>query len=323
MSELELTRVLFMRLKEEEQKRVVKRAVEKGFTVDGFSKNAYKAPPRAVCACMAKKPKRGKYPHRIILGAMAEQLRSNENHIVYQLANELLKSKDISDEMEKKIIELMQKSDTATYNGEEQNENEQTAEYKTENKTENRIEELEQELSAAREKNKKYKGILQENKIERDNLLKSIEQQKKEKEKYLRQIQKLEKKIQTLEEERQLEIARKKESECQVVELKGQMKELMKQIEILQLYKEHAPKMLCIAKTKYQIDIPGYHIKMVNEWNEEIKNDAINGDYYKIWFVQSQFPYNLVNEISECLGSKLKQFLTIEDLMDVVKQGGR
>ena len=44
MNELELARALYLLLAEEDQRIVVKKAAEKGFVVDGVSKNVSKAP---------------------------------------------------------------------------------------------------------------------------------------------------------------------------------------------------------------------------------------------------------------------------------------
>ena len=185
------------------------------------------------------------------------------------------------------------------------------------------IQRFEQELTTAKEKNKKYKNTIQENKIELDNLQKNILRQEKAKDRLFRQIGELEHQMGQIQAEKQEEIRRREMTERQIIALEEQIETLMEQIKELELYRKHAPKLLCIAKTKNKIDIPGYHIKMVHEWDKTTKEEAVNGGYLEVWLVQKQFPYHLVSEMSECIGKRLRQFLTMEDLINTVSQGGK
>lgn len=333
MNELELARALYQQLAEEDQRIVVKRAAEKGFVVDGFSKNVSKAPPRAVCACMAKRARRGgKYPYQLVLGAMAERRKLDEENVIYHLAGEWMKGEYTHagvEEYLKKLTHDKKEPDNTTEKSEseiepqaqEQNQKqEENNEIETLNKE---IQRLEQELTTAKEKSKKYKNTIQENKIEIDNLQKNILRQEKAKDRLFRQIGELEHQMNQIQTEKQEEIRRREMIQRQAVALEEQIKTLMEQIKELELYRRHAPKLLCIAKTKNKIDIPGYDIKMVREWDETTKEDAVNGDYLEVWLVQKQFPYHLVSEMSECIGKRLRQFLTMEDLINTVCQGGK
>ena len=330
MNELELARALYLLLAEEDQRIVVKKAAEKGFVVDGFSKNVSKAPPRAVCACMAKRVKRGgKYPYQLVLGAMAERRKINEENVIYHLAGEWMKGEythaGVEEYLKKLTHDKKETDNTVTEKKElEKEPQNQEQEIKNESTTlKKEIARFEQELLTIKEKNKKYKNTIQENKIEIDNLQKNILRQEKAKDRLFRQIGELEHQIEKVQAEKQEEIKRREMTEQQTAALEEQIETLMEQIKELELYRKHAPKLLCIAKTKNKIDIPGYDIKMVHEWDEIIKEDAVNGGYLEVWLVQKQFPYHLISEISECIGKRLRQFLTMEDLINTASQGGK
>lgn len=333
MNELELTRALYLQLAEEEQRLVVKRAAEKGFVVDGFSKNVSKAPPRAVCACMAKRARRGgKYPYQLVLGAMAERRKINEENIIYNLAGEWMKGEYTHagvEEYLKNLTHDKKEPDSAAEKSEPEiklQEQEQNQRQEPDSEAEvlkKEIQRLEQELTTVKEKNKKYKNTIQENKIEIDNLQKNILRQEKAKDRLFRQIGELEHQIEQIQAQKQEEITRREMTEQRTIALGEQIETLMEQIKELELYRKHAPKLLCIAKTKNKIDIPGYDIKMVHEWDEMTKDEAVNGGYLEVWLVQKQFPYHLVSEMSECIGKRLRQFLTMEDLINTVCQGGK
>lgn len=333
MNELELTRALYLQLAEQDQRLVVKKAAEKGFVVDGFSKNVSKAPPRAVCACMAKRARRGKYPYQFILSAMAEQQKVDEENIIYYLAGEWMKGEYTHAGVEedlKKLIHNKKESDNTIKDNEKSQKDLQNQEckYKEESEVESaalkkELERLDQELLITKDKTKKYKNTIQEYKIEIDNLQKNILREEKAKDRLFRQIGELENELEKVQEEKNEEIRKQKIREYEIRELQNQVETLMQQIKDLEIYRRHAPKLLCIVKSKNKIEIPGYDIKMAHEWNEVIREEAVNGEYFEVWLVQKQFPYHLVNEISECIGKKLKQFLTVEDLMNTVSQGGK
>ncbi len=333
MNELELTRALYLQLAEEDQRLVVKGAAEKGFVVGGFSKNVSKAPPRAVYACMAKRARRGgKYPYQLVLDTMAERRKINEENIIYHLAGEWMKGEythaGVEEYLRKLTHDKKELDSAATEKKEEKEPQSQEQNREQEEKSESvaltkKMEQIAQELLIIKEKNKKYKGIIQEYKIEIDNLQNNILKQEKAKDRFFRQIGELKNQIQQIQVEKNEEIGRRETIERQNVALKEQIEILMKQLKELELYRKHAPKLLCIAKTKNKIDFPGYDIKMIHEWDEIAKEEAVNGGYSEVWLVQKQFPYHLVSEISECIGKRLRQFLTMEDLINTVSQGGK
>lgn len=60
MTSLEFTKNIVLQLSEDDRTQVVRKAVQKGFTVNGFSKKPHSAPALAIVNCLGLK-KQGKY----------------------------------------------------------------------------------------------------------------------------------------------------------------------------------------------------------------------------------------------------------------------
>ena len=285
MNDSDFTKKVFSNLQDRERKEVLKKAISVGFTVNGFSKKPYDAPLNTILiSANCKKEK--KYQYQILLATMKELADEEGASELLKLVKQWVESSDSHKEIEE-ILECYNQEKRII---EEEENSIITNSDKMLEQLEKQNKELCNELKLAREKTKQHKRVIQENKIEIDNLKQEITRLKKD-EKQVQDINKvLRNEIKKISEEREeaLGILNNKNHETE---------ELKKTIELLKTYKENAPKILCIIKKEETIEIPGYDITTIHNWNDEIKKKVEKGGYTKIWLIYSGFTYDVISDI--------------------------
>ena len=314
MNNSEFTKRIIDDLNDLERRKVIKKAIQNGFTVDGFSRKPYDAPIIAIKNCLNIK-KRNKFQYEIILEAMCEL--SDEDG-----ACEIFKYVKLwmEDENSHNQIESMLKENDDNNNekcNEENLEDQNLVDIEAEQaKYKVKIEELEKELQGVRERVKQQKQTIQENKIEISNLKQDIARLEKEC-----------KQRQILNESLEEDIAKlSKEKEDVVTELekkKYEISELKKSIDALQLFKYNAPKILCILKQKKSVEIPGFDINTIHKWDDEIKENILKEEYTKIWLVHRGFTYDKISDIKDTFEKeKIKEFNNYNKMYETITDGG-
>ena len=99
MGEIDFSKKIVKILDKNILQMIIKKAVTKGFTVQGFTKNVCMAPETLICAALERK-KKGKYQSSLFLDALNETETDDE---IVNLAKKWLKDKDERDEIEQKI----------------------------------------------------------------------------------------------------------------------------------------------------------------------------------------------------------------------------
>lgn len=84
MTSLEFTKNIVLQLSEDDRTQVVRKAVQKGFTVNGFSKKPHSAPALAIVNCLGLK-KQGKYFYEIILEVIKQLSYEKRDNELYRL----------------------------------------------------------------------------------------------------------------------------------------------------------------------------------------------------------------------------------------------
>ncbi len=103
MEELEFSRELVKILDKPTLQKALKRAGSKGFTVQGFDKNVWKAPTMKVNSSLDKRKRGGKYQYQILLECLASL---EEDSTEIELARKWLNNVEEREEAEKKLIEI-------------------------------------------------------------------------------------------------------------------------------------------------------------------------------------------------------------------------
>ena len=104
MGEIDFSKKIIKILNANILQMIIKKAVTKGFTVQGFAKNVWLAPETLICAALERKRK-GKYQSSIFLEALSEIEVDDE---VIHLGKKWLQDKDARDEIEEKIQRIEQ-----------------------------------------------------------------------------------------------------------------------------------------------------------------------------------------------------------------------
>lgn len=311
MNDCDFSKRVFSYLSDEERKEVLKKSILEGFTVNGFSRKPYDAPLNAILSSF--NCKRGKkYQYEILLSVMKEVADEEGASDLLNLVKQWVESFDKHEEIEKilacynqeeKIIE--KEEDNKIFNSDRMVE-----------QLEKQSKELVDELKVAREKIKQHKHAIQDNKIEIDNLKQEITKLKKD-----------EKQAQVINEELRKEIMKITEERDEVIGILNdknhEMEELKKIIELLKSYKENAPRILCIIKKEETIEIPGYDITTIHNWNDEIKKEIKGGEYTKIWLVHNGFTYDVISDIKLTFDIEMvKEYSNYSNLIKNIGNGG-
>ncbi|MEI3245126.1 MAG: hypothetical protein V8S26_02990 [Lachnospiraceae bacterium] len=173
MGEIDFSKKIIKILDKNILQMIIKKAVTKGFTVQGFTKNVCMAPETLICAALERK-KKGKYQSSLFLDALNETETDDE---IVNLAKKWLKDKDERDEIEQKIeqisIEKTEKKKKEVIIEEKSLQadikNEENENYK-------------KEIQQLQAKNKKLQNTIQDLRIGGDNSQKEILRLQKEKE---------------------------------------------------------------------------------------------------------------------------------------------
>ena len=254
MGEIDFSKKIIKILDKNILQMIIKKAVSKGFTVQGFTKNVCMAPETLICAALERK-KKGKYQSSLFLDALNETEIDDE---IVNLAKKWLKDKDERDEIERKIEQIsIEKTEKKKKEVIIEEKSLQTDIKKEEN------ENYKKEIQQLQAKNKKLQSTIQDLRIGVDNSQKEILRLQKEKGKLEKQIE---------------------ENECKNSELKdeiGHLKEDIKKLEReLDLYKQKnldyqeifkkAPKVICFSKKDINKDnFPFYNVDQLKQWSDE------------------------------------------------------
>lgn len=280
---------------------IVKKAVTKGFTVQGFNKNVWLAPEALVCAALDRK-KKGIYQSSIFLEALNEIEVDDE---IIELAKKWLKDKDARNEIEREIerIELarMEKKET---NIEETNARENIKKEKNDN--------YEKDIQQLQIKNKKLKSIVQDLRMEVENYQKEILRLQKENGKLGKQV-----------EEKTYESSELKD---EINILKENIKQLEYTLDFCKQENAHyqeifkkAPKVLCFSKKDINKgNFPFYNVEQLHKWSDEYE-DTIKWDEYKeIWVIETDFNYSEVVKMKKLPCNKIILKRNIKSLIEKV-----
>lgn len=314
MDTLEFSERLVKVLDEDELQEVLKKAVSRGFSVQGF-KNPWKAPKPVVIKEMKQKKRGGEYYYMIILHAIADVTTLKNSQIVIQsMAKQWLQNninKTSNKNVETDLIKLEEKIAVST---EEKKEVvSQSIASKVSLSEEN--EKLQKTNEEYKKKSKKLKTTIQGNKIEISNLKNEIIQ-----------LIKINKKIQGEYEKKKNEFEKSQSDYAaisqQIKEKDKYITELLEKIEGLNRYKECAPKILCFIKTnKEQIDFSGYNITFARGWKDAQKMSLENQQYDEIWIIHKGFSYYDIKEIKDNFSCTVREFLNVVRLKN--KMGDR
>lgn len=310
MNTLEYTRNLFMILDISEQKAIIKKAKDRGFLIPGFSKKPCTAPVSTIVKFFGMKNKRDNlFYYDVILQIMIEKAEINDNY-VYKLAKEwnspTANREELSNELDSMVKERdIQKDDIAAGSSNS-----------VSTSTDNDLEELKNEVTQLREKNKKNKNSIQEYKIELDNLKGKIERYEKELKNKSRELDEYENRCEKLEEEKN-----SLTNKCSEAELKE--KELLTEIEELSYFKNNTPRIVCFSKKEKEIPVKGYNVTIVNSLNEDIRFNLKANEFDEVWFIHKGFPYGIFSEVKNLCKCKVKEFISVDSLVNKLAEGGR
>lgn len=303
MGEIDFSKKIIKILDKNILQMIIKKAVTKGFTVQGFTKNVCMAPETLICAALERK-KKGKYQSSLFLDALNETETDDE---IVNLAKKWLKDKDERDGIEQKIeqisIEKTEKKKKEVIIEEKSLQadikNEENENYK-------------KEIQQLQAKNKKLQNTIQDLRIGGDNSQKEILRLQKEKGKLEKQIE---------------------ENECENSELKdeiGHLKEEIKKLEReLALYKEEnlayqeifkkAPKVLCFSKKDINKDnFPFYNVDQLKQWSDECEETIKKNEYKEIWIIETDFSYSEVLKMKQLPCEKIVLKSNIKTLIEKV-----
>lgn len=308
-----------------EYKQVISHSISRGFIIPGFSNskrnNKVSIPMSLVTSTgvLCKKVNKDKYNYQILFDVMktiAQEKKDDESimNLVVKWANDESTHSDIEDEIAS--IEMSfdnqdlkkYKSDKITHNKTSINE-----------KVEKNISQLNDEMLRIKDKNKKYKEELQGNKIEIDNLKQQKTKLEKEKEKIQEEKDLLQNKFEGFVREHNIQVEKLEQN---LASYKKEIIELNEQIRVLQQYKAIAPHILCITKSKKELDFPGYDISYISETNN-LEETYLAEEYNYVWYLRKGFNHSDLIYIKNIIPKeKLIQARDENDLADKVK-GGR
>ena len=282
---------------------IIKKAVAKGFTVQGFTKNVWMAPKALICAALERK-KKGKYQSSIFLDALNE---TEVDDAIVNLAKKWLMDKEQRSEIEQKIEQISLKKTEKRKKEliiEEKNEPEDIEKEKNED--------YEKEIQQLQMKNKKLQNTIQDLRIGGEDYQKEILRLQKEKGKLGRQVEektcenaKLEDEISSLKEN-----IRKLEDELNLYKKEN--------INYQEIFKR-TPKVLCFSKKDINKDnFPFYNIEQLYKWSDAYE-ETIKGDKYKeIWIIETDFSYSEVMKMKKLPCDKIVLKSNIKSLIEKV-----
>lgn len=303
MGEIEFSKKIIKILDTNILQMIIKKAVAKGFTVQGFTKNVWMAPEALICAALERK-KKGKYQSSIFLDALNE---IEVDDAIVDLAKKWLMDKEQRSEIEQKIEQISLKKTEKKKKEliiEEKNEPEDIEKEKNED--------YEKEIQQLQMKNKKLQNTIQDLRIGGEDYQKEILRLQKEKGKLGRQVEektceneKLEEEISSLKEN-----IRKLEDELDLYKQEN--------INYQEIFKR-APKVLCFSKKDINKDIfPFYNIEQLYKWSDAYE-ETIKGDKYKeIWIIETDFSYSEVMKMKKLPCDKIILKSNIKSLIEKV-----
>ena len=303
MGEIDFSKKIIKILDKNILQMIIKKAVSKGFTVQGFTKNVCMAPETLICAALERK-KKGKYQSSLFLDALNETEIDDE---IVNLAKKWLKDKDERDEIERKIEQIsIEKTEKKKKEVIIEEKSLQTDIKKEEN------ENYKKEIQQLQAKNKKLQSTIQDLRIGVDNSQKEILRLQKEKGKLEKQIE---------------------ENECKNSELKDEichLKEDIKKLEReLDLYKQKnldyqeifkkAPKVICFSKKDINKDnFPFYNVDQLKQWSDECEETIKKNAYKEIWIIETDFSYSEVVKMKQLPCEKIVLKSNIKTLIEKV-----
>ena len=289
MGEIDFSKKIIKILDKNILQMIIKKAVPKGFTVQGFTKNVCMAPETLICAALERK-KKGKYQSSLFLDALNETETDDE---IVNLAKKWLKDKDERDEIERKIEQI------SIEKAEKNIKKEEHEKYK-------------KEIQQLQDKNKKLQSTIQDLRIGGDNSQKEILRLQKEKGKLKKQIEENECKNSELKDE--------------IGHLKEDIKKLERELD---LYKQEnldyqeifkkAPKVLCFSKKDINKDnFPFYNVDQLKQWSDECEETIKKNEYKEIWIIETDFSYSEVVKMKQLPCEKIVLKSNIKTLIEKV-----
>ena len=303
MEELEFSRELVKILDKPTLQKALKRAGSKGFTVQGFDKNVWKAPTMKVNSSLDKRKRGGKYQYQILLECLASL---EEDSTEIELARKWLNNVEEREEAEKKLIEIRDsKKDKESI---ETNETKEVISGGVDEKNNKNVDVISQQ----KKRIDKLKRALQENRVLADNYKRELDNLQKEK-------TKLEKRYKEEQEKNEKLIEDIKELEK---EIDGYQRQLSQKDEDIDYYKrkfEKLPHVICFCAKKIDVEMfPQYYIQQVREWKNEFVDEIEWKKYQKIWIVESDFSYSEVTNIKKMANGKVVLARNLKSLMEKV-----
>lgn len=282
---------------------IIKKAVTKGFTVQGFNKNVWMAPEALICAALERK-KKGKYQSSIFLDALNE---TEVDDAIVDLAKKWLRDKDERDAIEQKIEQISLKKTEKKKKElivEEKIESEGIGKEKNEN--------YEKEIQQLQIKNKKLQNTIQDLRIGGEDYQKEILRLQKEKGKLGRQVEEKIYENEILEDE----ISSLKEK---ITKLENEL-DLCKQenINYQEIFKR-APKVLCFSKKDINKDnFPFYNVEQLYKWSDAYEETIKRDRYKEIWIIETDFSYSEVMKMKRLPCDKIVLKSNIKSLMEKI-----
>lgn len=282
---------------------IIKKAVTKGFTVQGFAKNIWMAPEALICVALERK-KKGKYQSSIFLEALNETEVDDE---IVNLAKNWLRDKDERDEIERKIEQISLKKIEKKEKRiiiEEKNEQENIEKKKNQN--------YEKDIQQLQIKNKKLQNTIQDLRIGGEDYQKEISRLQKEKGKLERQVEE--------------KIYENKKMEDEISGLKENIRKLEYELDLCkqeninyQEIFERAPKVLCFSKKDINKDnFPFYNVEQLYKWSDECEETIKRDKYKEIWIIETDFSYSEVMKMKRLPCDKIVLKSNIKSLIEKV-----
>lgn len=346
MEEVEFSQRIVKILDEKTLQDTLKKATTQGFTVSGFSKKIYQAPPAILVTAMKTKKRKKGFQSGIFLKCLSEL---GENILESTLAQKWLAGgvsrKEAESELKNIEISILKKQKQHEYvpdifeidssiKGNNIEDNTKVIEKQKEHieklkatlqnykiLNDNYKKEIENNgkvngevIEKQKEHIKKLKTTLQDHKILNDNYKKKIEQLQKENNKL---------KLKD-EEELKDKISREdiiEELKTKINEQQEQLVEMKKEIERYKNMYENAPKILCFSRKEVNKEVfPFYHIEWIGEWNNDLVKIIDWKKYHEIWVAENDFTYSETKTIKDMAKGKI---ITARNLnMLIEKVGG-
>lgn len=303
MGEIDFSKKIIKILNANILQMIIKKAVTKGFTVQGFAKNVWLAPETLICAALERKRK-GKYQSSIFLEALSEIEVDDE---VIHLGKKWLQDKNARDEIEEKIQRIEQEKTEKKRKEiivEENNVHENIKKQKENN--------YEKDIQQLQIKNKKLQNVVQDLRI-------SVENHQKDLIRLQKENGKLEKKIEEkTHENNELSNEISSLKEC-IKQLESTLNSCKQENMNYQEIFKKAPKVLCFSKKDINKDLfPFYNVEQLHEWSNEYENVIKWNEYKEIWIIETDFNYSEVVKMKKLPCSKIVLNHNIKSLIDKV-----